>query len=223
MQKKRIGKKVQRDVAGNVSVARIQRNLRPVPDRFEATLRYAQRVTLTMTSGALQDNVFAGNGLYDPDITGSGHQPTGFDQLMALYTRYCVIKSKCTVKLSCVGTTAPTQNAWAVLVPETNVSTAASIEEALAMPFAKSLDFNINYVGSELTQELTTSKFMGIVQRNLDDEDVYQGTSGANPSRLWYWSVYCMPVDASSSMTLYALVELTYTAIFSMTADLNTS
>lgn len=34
--------------------------------------------------------VFSGNGLYDPLYNGAGHQPRGFDQLMALYRRYRV-------------------------------------------------------------------------------------------------------------------------------------
>lgn len=38
--------------------------------------------------------VFSANGCYDPNITGAGHQPRGFDQMMSLYNHYTVIKSK---------------------------------------------------------------------------------------------------------------------------------
>ncbi len=42
--------------------------------------------------------VFTANGLFDPDITGTGHQPRGFDQFMALYDKYVVVSSSITLK-----------------------------------------------------------------------------------------------------------------------------
>lgn len=38
--------------------------------------------------------VFYANGLYDPDITGTGHQPQGYDQWGDLYRTATVLKSK---------------------------------------------------------------------------------------------------------------------------------
>lgn len=43
-------------------------------------------------------NVFSANGCFDPDVTGVGHQPLGFDQWMAVYDHYQVIGSKITVQ-----------------------------------------------------------------------------------------------------------------------------
>ena len=47
--------------------------------------------------GSLASKVFTCNGLYDPDVSGTGHQPRGFDQMMALYDHYVVTKCKMTV------------------------------------------------------------------------------------------------------------------------------
>lgn len=38
--------------------------------------------------------VFSANGLYDPNVTGVGHQPIGFDQLMQMFDHYTVIGSR---------------------------------------------------------------------------------------------------------------------------------
>lgn len=67
-------------------------------DRSFTTLRYAQMISLDPKPealGATGSNVwqFCGNGLYDPDITGVGHQPMYFDNYAALYNKYRVIKS----------------------------------------------------------------------------------------------------------------------------------
>ena len=41
------------------------------------------------------------NSLFDPNRTGTGHQPYGFDQLSTFYNRYYVTGSKMTVTFSC--------------------------------------------------------------------------------------------------------------------------
>ena len=37
------------------------------------------------------------NSLFDPNLSGLGHQPRGFDQLMAVYEKYTVVAAKITV------------------------------------------------------------------------------------------------------------------------------
>lgn len=49
------------------------------------------------TGGATGVYQFSANGLYDPNVTGVGHQPAGFDELMAIYGEYVVLG--CTIKL----------------------------------------------------------------------------------------------------------------------------
>lgn len=61
-------------------------------------MKYADR-SQVLTPGALgliDVLVYSANGMYDPDNTGVGHQPRGFDQLMAMYNHFVVIKSKLT-------------------------------------------------------------------------------------------------------------------------------
>ena len=48
-------------------------------------LKYCQEVSLNPTVGAVASADFAANGLYDPYLSGVGHQPMGFDQLMTFF------------------------------------------------------------------------------------------------------------------------------------------
>jgi hypothetical protein len=53
-----------------------------------ATLRYYDNISLNpAAAGVPGTHVFAANGTYDPNISGIGHQPRGFDELMELYDR----------------------------------------------------------------------------------------------------------------------------------------
>lgn len=63
-----------------------------VPEQMIQKQKYAETVRHTITSGFVQ-YVFSCNGIYDANISGSGHQPLYFDQMMALYNHYVVTAS----------------------------------------------------------------------------------------------------------------------------------
>lgn len=67
-----------------------------LPNRFHTKLVYSDFFTQTTPgSGLIAWKQFAMNGLFDPDITGFGHQPMGFDQLCpTLYQSYVVTGCK---------------------------------------------------------------------------------------------------------------------------------
>ncbi len=61
------------------------------PQTLIRKLRYCDRLEIDPgASSALGEHFFSCVGLFDPDITGTGHQPMGFDQYMALYDHYQV-------------------------------------------------------------------------------------------------------------------------------------
>lgn len=79
---------------GNM-VARLG-NTSPLPLKFKAIMRYSEpNIRLNPSvGGLLAYNIFSANGLFDPDITGTGHQPMGFDELGSMYDHAVVIGSK---------------------------------------------------------------------------------------------------------------------------------
>lgn len=67
------------------------------PSTLTRKLRYVDKITLNPASlSALASHRFRANDMYDPDVTGTGHQPMGFDQYMTMYDHFKVVGSKIT-------------------------------------------------------------------------------------------------------------------------------
>lgn len=75
--------------------------LQPIAQRYICKMKYSQAVQLNINNNYLYQ--FNLNSLFDPDRTGTGHQPYGFDQLSNLYNRYRVIGCYYTVSAYAVG------------------------------------------------------------------------------------------------------------------------
>lgn len=72
-----------------------------MPLKFLTKMRYTTTTELNPSTGTLASvQVYRANGLYDPDVTGVGHQPRGFDQLMLLYDHFIVLGANITVRFA---------------------------------------------------------------------------------------------------------------------------
>jgi len=68
-------------------------------DKFEMKrmLYNDARFEFSSVGGILKTHYFRANDVYDPDATGAGHQPIGFDQAMLFWEQFAVFGSKITV------------------------------------------------------------------------------------------------------------------------------
>jgi len=63
------------------------------PEQF-LILKYTDRLTISLATVTATTYVYNLNGCFDPDRTGTGHQPYGYDIVATLYNRYRVRKTK---------------------------------------------------------------------------------------------------------------------------------
>lgn len=71
-----------------------------LPITKNVKLTYYDNIGLTSVSGTLSQHNFNLASIWDPDVTGVGHQPYGRDEWALLYKQYYVNSAKITVKFS---------------------------------------------------------------------------------------------------------------------------
>lgn len=180
----------------------------PVPTKMYTKLKYVEFVQLNPgAAGAVATHVFSANGMYDPDITGSGHQPRGFDQLMALYDHYAVKFCKCTCTFVPNGLGQPAMCGIAV---RDSSSTESSIDYYLETGYVKYKPVSSTEgYETKITYFLDVPKFLG--RRNLLSDPELKGSTAANPTENAQFHIFAAPFDTSDVGTIDVYVELEYT------------
>ena len=158
----------------------------PVPPKFVTTVRYADVVNLSITSGAFASQVFSCNGLFDPDVTGTGHQPLYFDQLIALYQHYNVMSSKITIRAT-VAEADLTALAMMVRVDDNSSLNANAVASMAELPGANTPYTVTNTAVSALPVLYASWRAKDIFPGN--DIANLQGSSGANPTEQSYYII----------------------------------
>jgi hypothetical protein len=170
-------------------------------------MTYAFQTSVTCTAGSFASQVFVGNGLYDPDSTGVGAQPLGFDQWMAIYTRYRVIASAIRVNFATPDITTNDQGVITVAVtPNVIVSNFTNIGAATAQPYSKmklqnGLSGGLGQLGP-LTSMMETDLIMGVTKNAVLADDTLAGSNTSNPTNPWHWHCNVVPVDLGATTTV---------------------
>jgi len=113
------------------------------PPCLPVRLRYTDYRVLTGVLNEAQ-YVYRLNSLFDPDQTGVGGQPEGFDQLKTLYGRYRVVAAKVTVEASGNGANA---NGYIAMAPIDNPSLSTDAESVADLRFGSGVQYTQMGVG----------------------------------------------------------------------------
>lgn len=183
------------------------------PKRVVCTLKYAGYRDLTSSTGLYATYRYSCNGLYDPDITGTGHQPMYFDNLMSIYNHYTVIGSKITVKVVPKSATQG-PGALAVFVNDSASTNMTNIGNV----FEQSSGSQTRLLAPGQSGPLVIVKTWSAKQTfggSILGNDDLQGNVGANPVEQSYYDIVYQDLTTSpTTATVQVFVELEYTAVF---------
>lgn len=176
-----------------------------VPDLLRTRLRYNESLQLApgITTGSYWYRI---NSLFDPNYTGTGHQPYGFDQLAVFYNRYKVrgvswkvIASGTNTDLNL--TIVPFNNATGFSNQQTSSEAPYAVNDVLAAESAGAGTKRI-YKGY-----ISMKKLMG--RTILDDRD--EAVITTNPSEIAMLGINYASSDGVTTISnLNFFVELTY-------------
>jgi len=179
-----------------------------IPAKQKVTLRYAQKARWNASAGSTGHWRFSANGLYDPDISGTGHQPRGFDQYMTMYDHYQVIGSKCRASFY----SAADPGTVGITLRDTPTVTASYLDSFEAPPENNTFTMIANLrEPHHLTLNYSQKKFFGTGE--LDNN--YRGTVAANPAEQAYYHLFSTDVNDLSGIEVDVLVVIDYIVIFS--------
>jgi len=189
------------------------------PAATRVLMKYAERISLSSAAGLYVEYNWSGNGLFDPNVTGTGTQPTGFDQWCAFYQRYRVLASHVRIRAINPGAATNAAAMTDIAIVPTNTTTAfANSQVAASQPYAKRQLANTIGTGPNgflrLEGSMETDLILGTSRQAVLTDDTYSGSSSANPSNQWYWRICQEPADLASTQNTVYEVELTYLVDF---------
>lgn len=190
-----------------------------MPIKYKTSNRYATVANLDATAVIPAVHVFRANDLYDPDFTGVGHQPRGFDELMAFYEKFTVIGGRVRVDIPCSDVN------LMLYIGLSNTSTALNRNAYEELNnFKKVIVGGRSGTGSPRTVyfKYNPNKYLA-VSKPLSESDL-SGGSSASPTRQCYLHVAVASMDDTTDAPSHPVnVTLDYTSVYHAPKKLNQS
>lgn len=177
-----------------------------IPDRLSVKLPYSD--TLLLTTSTVPSGYTLRNSIWDPDLTGTGHQPFMRDQWATLYNRY-----------RCYGF------AYEMIFENTSASSAmfavapfnhTGAPSSMTLSWEKPNNTHgvLGPAGSATAQKritgfLSAAQALQVTKQRFNIDDIYSSAIGSNPSHHGYLTISTQAVDKISSVTVQVVFHLT--------------
>jgi len=176
--------------------------LQPIPQRYIASMKYSETFALGSITSGFRLNL---NSIFDPNRSGTGHQPYGHDTFATLYNRYRVIA--CSWVISVYNASSPIRLA---AQPANEELSPVSVSEVCENPRTK---FIIQYPGGNtnlLKGKISIPSLVGRTKQQYMADDRYQATFGSNPLEAAILNVFTANTNDIAQDNTICTVTLRY-------------
>lgn len=211
----KLSRKVKPYAPAKVSVGR-----QLFPKQLFNTLTYCERMQGTLSVGASNYIRFRCNGMYDPNHTGAGHQPMGFDQLCAIYDHWRVLRSRITVDFVEVTAAGQSDLVVGVYIDDDTTIATGNINGILERPNCHYKVCNGTDLGpsTRITHSWDGYKVFG---PSIYASDALQGTAAADPTEQQIYLCFFQDANAIINPNYVGLtVKIEYDVVWDELADL---
>lgn len=184
----------------------------PIGPAIRTVHRYVSEATIDPgAAGGTAVQVYSLNGLYDPDISGVGHQPMGFDQLNGLYNDYVVYGCHVELEMLSTDTTYSVVLGYSVYPGATTTSDYQTYlenpnSEWGLVNIASGADSN----AFRIKKYFDIASVYGRTKQDLITEDYFKGNGAANPTDQVYLHIFGAGYSAQNPGPVATVVRLTY-------------
>ncbi len=189
----------------------LSKNVFGFPTKLVAKLRYCDIFQITSTTGSIAKEVLNINSTFDPDQTGTGHQPMYRDTYAGIYDQYAVISAKAYVTFVSNATT----SAMLVGTVIDDDSSTSSVFQTLCEQSTGEHYLIPNATGSLNNHRFVVNwdckKHLGIDPYSSES---YKTPVGSNPTEISTLLCWAYPADGSSTTTTTVFVELEQTVLW---------
>lgn len=186
--------------------------LQPIRSTMRLKFAYVDTgysVALNAGNGYWNTYVFKGNDIFDPDFTGVGVQPYGYDEMMSasMFTRFNVPASSIKVFFR---PAEPLRRLHAIVIPWGASSvTANDIADIRMIPYHRETTYDSVTESTKGAVIGNYSKTTQVFSEMNNKDTSFSGTYSASPSYLWYW-IIIFTSDEAVETDIYFDVKLKY-------------
>jgi len=183
------------------------------PAKMTITHKYAETVNMTSTTSSFATYFFTCNGLYDPNLTGTGHQPLYFDQMSTLYNHYTVVGSRIKVRTA-PNTSAEDMYFMGCYINDDAVNSytdSSGVIENVPGASTVIVPNNSNDLYT-LTQNWSAAKAFG-ARTGIIQNTSLAGSASGNPAESQTFCICCQAINAAT-VTVTLFVEIEYITVW---------
>jgi len=193
------------------------------PNTLLRKLRYVDSVVINAGAGAAVNHFFSANGLFDPDVSGTGHQPLAFDQYIAMYDHYKVLSSKMTIH-PLANPSASTADNQQIITIYLDDDTTSIVNMNNMIEQGQTSYMVVNSGASAPPKGLSRTFNSNTFFSNRKASSQLLGTSSANPSEQCFFNISTSPLNGSGDpVSLAVLVVIDYVVSFTERKSLGSS